>query len=366
MKITVDQFVEGNVAEMAGVGVDLERLVIVPSGLDAVGMLAALGDPRVGRMGIPLMADFMAPQGSIYYDAIFGAYHGQLAIRNWLVPAMAEIEFVDFVPTAEPALFDDGQGGTSLDEWNMVANIGDDVIPLARGVSVRRYREGWITWACDVYDTGSMRQPPPPEAGIEAPPLPPWPRVDWTVDDSVTAASSTEATGAWLAAQAAARAADGPAAVVETPSGLSHQEMSDVLAKPILGTDTAAASGLFHPTESVYFDPLVGELRGQAAVGGLLDDVVAKVGHVVFEPLGPRLFDGTTSVQEWKQMAIMPDGSRVMMLRGTSVRRFSDGWAVYAADYFDTAPLGDDDVRAAARAAGVTLTSADLAKHRLG
>ena len=320
---------------MAGKDIDLDRLVTEPSGLDVQGMLAALVDPRLGRMGIPLMADFMAPEGSIYYDAIFGAYHGQLAIRNWLVPAMAEIEFVDFVPTAEPVLFDDGQGVTSLDEWNMVANIGEDVIPLSRGVSVRRYRDGWITWACDVYDTATMRQPPPPEAGIEAAPLPPCPQVEWTTDETATTPTLTEAASAWLTQASQGAGTSG------TPSGLTHAEMGDLLGRPLLASGTVAVSDLFHPTESVFLDPRVGEIHGQAAITALLADVVGKVGNIAFEPLGPRLFDGATSVHEWKQMAILPDGNRVTMLRGTSVRRFSEGWVVYAADYFDTASLDD-------------------------
>lgn len=351
MSDAADRFVERYVAEMAGVGVDLDRLVTAPSGLGAAEMLEALGDPRLGRLGIPLMADFMAPEDSIYYDAIFGAFRGQGAIRNWLVPAMAEIEFIDFVPTAAPVLFDDGLGGTSLDEWNMVANLGDDVVPLARGVSVRRYRDGWITWACDVYDTGTMRQPPPPEAGIEAAPLPPCPKVDWVTDDSVGSTPLTDAATAWLASRPAVTTAPSPN---ETPSGLSHTDMSDLLARPLLGTDVPAIHGLFHPTDSVHFDPLVGELHGQAAIAALLAEVAPGVGAVVVEPLGPRSFDGTTSVQEWQQLAVLPDGNRVTLLRGTSVRRFVDGWAVYSADYFDTAALDDDEVREAARAAGVS------------
>jgi hypothetical protein len=52
------------------------------------------------------------------------------------------------------------------------------------------------------------------------------------------------------------------------------------------------------------------------------------------------------------------------MFRGTSVRRFVDGWIVYAADYFDTAPLADPAISGAGLAAGSTLTAADIARHR--
>jgi len=365
MGVTPDQFVETYVATMSGEAMDVDRLVTEPCGLDAAGMIAALNNPKLGRLGIPFMADLMAPGGSIYFDAIFGAYHGQADIRAWLVPAMAEIEFIEFVPMAEPVLFDDGEGGTSLDEWQMFANMGDEKLPLSRGVSVRRYRDGWITWACDVYDTGAFRQPPPPEAGIEAAPLPPWPRVEWTTVDAVTPPPLDDVAREWIASRTSARSKGGSVSV-EEPSGLSHQQMHDVLNDPVAGTDFALVSDLFHPTESVYLDPLFGELRGQAAIRAWLTDVMAKVGNLVFEPVGPVLFDGTTSVQEWKQMAVQPDGSRVMMVRGTSVRRLSDGWVVYAADYFDTAPLGDPEIQAASRAAGSTITEADILKYRMG
>ena len=323
------------IASYEGVEQDMNRLVVEPSGLDAAGMMQALAEPRYtepGRQSLALemMSDFMAPNDSIYYDAIYGAYEGQVAIRNWLIPIMATIDFIEFVPTAPHALFDDGAGRTSLDEWQMVAVFGDDRLPLSRGVSVRRYRDGWITWACDVYDTGPFRVPPPPgmesalEAGIEAgvegdepvEPLPVWPRTVWRRDTSVP----------------------------ETMARL---------------VDYGAVADEFHPTDSVYHDPVFGEIRGREAIKSWLTDVMSKVGDVVFEPLGPFLDDGTTSVQEWQQMAIQPDGGRVFMARGTSVRRRDDGFVVYAADYYDTASLTDPEVQAAARAAGATIGSGD-------
>ena len=198
---TPESFVDAYLAEVAasapGAATDVSRLVLEPCGLDAAGMIAAIGDPRLGRLGIPMLADFMAPDGSIYFDAIFGAYHGQAAIRAWLVPAMAEIEFIDFVPMAGSVYFDDGEGESSLDEWQMVANMGDEKIPLSRGVSVRRHRDGWITWGCDVYDTAAFRQPPPPEMEIEAAPLPPYPLVDWPVHEGATALALSARASDW-------------------------------------------------------------------------------------------------------------------------------------------------------------------------
>lgn len=324
----VEQFVERYVASMEGVEPDLDRLVTEPSGFDAAGMLAAIGHPSLavpGRQPIALqmIADFMAPEGSIYFDAIYGAMDGQRGTRQWLIPTMASIDFIQFVPTAPHVLFDDGLGGTSLDEWQMFAVIGDERMPLAPGVSVRRYRDGWITWACDVYDTGVFRVPPPPEAGVEAAPIPDWPRTVWPTDPSVP-----------------------------------ETRVRDV--------DWEAIAAEFHPTESVYRDPIFGEVRGRDAIRAWLTDVMPKAGDIVFEPLGPELDDGTTSVQEWQQMAVQPDGSRVFMTRGTSVRRRRDGLIVEATDYFDTASLFDPVVVAAGVAAGATMTADDVARHRSG
>jgi SnoaL-like domain len=321
-----DSFVERYLVEMTGKDTDLDRLVTEPSGLDAAGMIAAFSDPRLGRLGIPLMADFMTPEGSIYFDAIFGAYHGQRAIRNWLVPAMAEIEFIEFQPLGESIVFDDGAGGSSLDEWFMVANIGDDKIPLSRGVSVRRYRDGWINWACDVYDTASFRQPPPP--GVEAAPLPPWPDVSWSVDPSVHLPTLSPTAHAWLDTRRA------PGAVhATTASGLGSRDMLDLLANLTPGPEAILCSSLFHPGDAVVHDPKMGELRGHAEIERWLKNASSSR-----DALGPWLFNGDAAVQEWVAATPRYDGSSVN-IRGTSVRRFASGFIVYAADYYDTAPL---------------------------
>ncbi len=159
------------------------------------------------------------------------------------------------------------------------------------------------------------------EVDVDAEPLPDWPRTSWHRD------------------------ADVPETTADS-------------------IDVAALAESFHPTESVYHDSLVGELHGRDAIAAWLTDLLPKAGNVVYEPLGPRLDDGSTSVQEWQQMAVQPDGSRVFMARGTSVRRRADGQIVYAADYYDTASLSDPDVQAAARAAGRSITADDIARHR--
>jgi SnoaL-like domain len=321
----VDEFVESYVAALADRSADLDRVTRRPSGLDAAGMLEALAHPwftEPGRqsIGLQMMTDFMAPEGSLYFDAIYGDFRGQAAIRNWLVPTMATIDFIEFVPTAPAVMFDDGLGGTSLDEWQMFANIGDDRLPLSRGVSVRRYRDGWITWACDVYDTGPFRQPNP-DPNAEPAPIPDWPRTTWEPDRTV---------------------AD----------------------RRVAEMDYAEIANEFHPTDSEYHDPIFGVIRGRDAIRAWLTDIMAKVGNIAFEPLGPTLDNGEVSVNEWQQVAIQPDGTRAFMTRGTSVRRRRGGQMVYAADYFDTAPFLDPEVQAVSHACGSTVSLADVQRYR--
>lgn len=359
MGLSAEAFIGQYLAANAGQPMSTDRHVGEPSGLDLAGMVEALADPRLGRLGIQLIADFMAPEGSLYFDAIFGGYRGQRAIRNWLVPAMAEIEFIDFVPTMSGELFDDGEGGTSLDEWRMVANLDGAQVPLSNGVSVRRYRNGWLDWACDVYDTGPFRTPPPPDSGVEAAPLPAPPPLDWQLVDLGEPHPLSPAAEAWLGVRPSGRYGDAP------KSGLAHSDLHDLIHHPLTGWDWDVVGDLFHPTESRYLDPIFGDFHGQAEIKSWLVDVMTKVGNIAFRPLGPVLFNGAASVQEWVQAALLPDGTEVPMTRGTSVRRYADGWVMYAADYIDTATLLAPEVQAASAACGSTITIDDIMKYRL-
>ena len=159
---------------------------------------------------------------------------------------------------------------------------------------------------------------------IEAAPLPPYPQVDWPVHEGATALALSARANDWASGAGVLVEGD---AVADRPSGLDHDEMLAVLTNPSTAGDVERTSTLFHPTESQYFDPIVGELSGQASIRAGLAGVSPRLGGAGVEPVGPLLFDGTTAVQEWVRGAV----------RGTSVRRFADGWLTYAADYFDTA-----------------------------
>ena len=310
---TPSDFVDEYLRESGAFVENLDRLRTASSGLDGAGILAVIADPRLEPMVLQALSDLMHPDDSLYYDAIYGGFHGQQAIRNWLIPTMAEISFVEFAPTAETEMFrgPDGQVTSSVDEWQMFANLDGERFPLPRGVSVRHYSDGWIVWNADVYDTGAFRQPGPDG---EVAPLPPPPRTAWD-------ASPTEP---W-------------------------EGVLDNL----------------HP-DIVYHDPLFGTFEGATAVRGWLDDVMPKIGNVRHDVIGPVLVNDSCVVREWMQVAVGTDGATIPMFRGTSVHRFTDGALIYAADYFDTAELADPAARAGSRAAGSTLTAADIARYRDG
>lgn len=348
----VDRYLAGDPEARA----DLDRVIDEHTGLaDGADVLAVIGDPRLAPVVMHALSDLMHPTDSMYFDAIFGAEYGQRDIRNWLVPTMEEISFIEFAPQAATETFTDPSGAvtSSVDEWQMFANLEGERIPMPRGVSVRHYRDGWITWNADVYDTGPFRSPPP---GEDAPELPPVPDTPWESRPPAAPALSEPA-------QAFADA-EGSDARDGARRHLSHQDLHDLLHHPRHGADPGIVADLMHPTESVYLDPLFGDFAGRDAIRQWLGAVMAKVGRLRFDPIGPVLFNGSCSVQEWMQMAVGEDGSTRPMIRGTSVRRYDDGWLVYAADYFDTAALMSAEVQAAARHAGSTLTADDIAAHR--
>ena len=119
-----------------------------------------------------------------------------------------------------------------------------------------------------------------------------------------------------------------------------------------------------HPTDSVYIDPIFGRFEGQQAIRGWLNDVMNKMGAIDFDPISPVYWNGSTSLQLWKQVAVQPDGQRIEMSWGASVRRFSDGWLTYCADYFDAFSMQNPAVQAAGQAAGSTITLEDILRYR--
>ena len=354
-------YLDAYLRERDGAPLDPDRLVDQPSGLDHRDIHSVINDRSVGERFFEVHCDLLHPTDSTYIDPVFGALHGQASIRAWLVPTMAAqdsgVGAVSFDPIFPAAFLDDGQGGTSVDEWVLMQQVGDDWIPVTRGVSVREYRDGWITYAVDHFDTTPIRigVAMAAAAGGPAMELPDWPRVPTDRWERPASDGPSPNVQAWLVNRT-----DGTRA-----PGLTNRELHELLFEvdrtPEYATITADVA---HPTDGVYIDPVFGEVRGQETIRAWLTDVMPKVGNVEFEQTRPPVFDGDVSYSEWRQVAVLPDGSRVVMTRGASIRRYQDGWLVHAADYFDTAPMMDPEIQAASAAAGGTLTLEDINRHR--
>jgi hypothetical protein len=363
-----EAFVTAYMSERRGKDKPLNRVVTKPTGLPPEEMMSVLGHTGLEDRALEVMADFMHPSDSMYFDAIFGPQYGQEAIRTWLLPTMAEISFIEFRPQRESAVIDTESGTVMIDEWMMVATLDGNEFPLSPGISVRRFRDGWLTSVADIYDTVSSRTPPPPEMALpegmpEPAPLPDYPEMNWPTLQLPAQAPLSASAQAWVDARIQAHQnGDDPA--LDQPSGLSSDDLHAIHNHPTLGRNWNLMADLMHPSESVYIDPIFGRFEGQKAIREWMTDVMGKMGDIDFEPISEINWNGETSLQLWKQVANTPDGKQQEMSWGASVRQFKDGWLIYCADYFDTVSLQKPEVQAAGQAAGSTITMEDILRYR--
>jgi hypothetical protein len=363
-----EAFVTAYMSERRGKDKPLDRSVTEPSGLAPGEMMSVLGHPGLEDRGLEVMADFMHPADSMYFDAIFGPQYGQKAIRTWLLPTMAEISFIEFRPQRESAIIATDTGTVMIDEWMMIATLDGNEFPLSPGISVRRFKDGWITWVADIYDTVSTRTPPPaemalPEGMPEPAPLPDYPEMNWPTLELPAQAPLSASARDWMDARIRAHQGGGDLAL-DQPSGLSADDLHTIHNHPTFGRNWNLMSDLMHPTDSVYIDPIFGRFEGQQAIRGWMTDIMGKIGNIDFEPISEIYWNGETSLQLWKQVANTPDGKQQEMSWGGSVRQFKGGWLVYCADYFDTISLQEPEVQAAGQAAGSTITLDDIIRYR--
>ena len=307
-----DAFVTAYMSERKDQEMTLDRVVNYPSGLDSEAMMGVLAHPGLDGRGLEVMADFMRPQDSMYFDAIFGANYGQKDIRGWLLPTMEEISFIEFVPQQESASFNNG--AAIIDEWKMVAKLDGIEIPLADGLSVRRFEDGWMTWVADIYDTMSSRTPPPadavlPEGMPEPAPLPDYPQMNWPTVDRGDPEPLSDAAASWAESRVRAHSDGSAPDVLEQASGLSHDELHAIHNDPVMTMNFNVVADLMHPTDSVYIDPIFGRFEGQAEIRAWMTDVMGKMGNITFQPMSEVLWNGETSVD-------VEAGCRVTRWRG--------------------------------------------------
>jgi len=355
-------------AETAGKPLDADRFVPTQSGLSHRDIHTVINDRSLAERFFEVHCDLLEPEKSMYIDPIFGDLHGQKAIRAWLVPIMSgQGSGASFDPVFPAVFMDDGEGGTSIDEWQLVQPVDGKWVPVVKGVSVRRYRDGWIRDAVDFFDTGPIRAGLAAEAakGKRVARLPDWPRVPTTVWQREPSKPLSPAASHWLQQRSAVPRKANEEALNTRSSGLSNRDLHQVIFESGRSTDFyTQVSDLMHPTASVYIDPIFGEVKGQKAIREWLADIMPKTGNIEFELLQKPVFDDDMSYSEWRQVAVQPDGTRVVMTRGSSIRRYREGWIVYAVDYFDTAPFLDPAIQAASAAAGSTITLEDILRYR--
>ncbi len=136
-------------------GWDVSTTVAEPSGLDAADMHAIMNDRSTER-DFDIICDLMHPTDAVYVDPIFGVFRGQARIREWLTDIMGKVGKARYEPVGAPLLAD----GVSFQEWRQVAPLPDGgEIVMSRGASVRRFEDGWMTYAADYFDTAPMLDP---------------------------------------------------------------------------------------------------------------------------------------------------------------------------------------------------------------
>jgi len=366
---TEDQqaYVAAYLSTVEAKGFDFDRLVTEPSGLTHEEMHNIFAHPDLSGRALEVMVDIIKPEGSMYFDAIFGPNYGQRDVRHWLLPTMMENAFLQFRPTGPSIFMDDGEGGTSLDEWVMVAAMEDEEVFLGNGISVRRFRDGWMVDAIDVYDSAISRTPPPPEMiDPNAPPppeLPPYPVMNFKAVAEEQREPISDAARAWMLKRQASHAAGSDPANTQ-PSGLTNDELHHLYSDPVAGMDFNLVADMMHPTDSVYIDPIFGRFEGQDAIRAWYTDIMGKVGDIRFEPLSKTIWNGETSLHMFRQYAEPVAGEKIEMVWGFSVRKYRDGWIVYAADYFDTASMANPAMQSVGEAIGSSITLEDIMKYR--
>ena len=338
---------------------DENIVVSSPNGLSHADIHAIIVNRSLSPRFYDMLADFVQPEMGIYFDALFGPYESQRAVRRFLASVMPDAADTRFEAVFPAHLFSDEHGSVSVEEWEAFAPGA--ARPTAKGISIRRMSGPWIDYAADYYDTGPMRR----EAAKVGRDMPAGPKGGPEVWDDRPVAPLSAAARSWLAGRRALRAAGGwdVATTVEQPSGLSIRDMHAIMNDRSTERDFDIICDLMHPTDSVYVDPIFGVFQGQAIIRQWLTDIMGKVGNAGYVPVGTALLSGGLSFQEWQQVAPLPDGREIPMTRGASVRRFADGWMTYAADYFDTAPMLDPEVQAASKAAGSTVTIEDVLRY---
>ncbi len=105
--------------------------------------------------------------------------------------------------------------------------------------------------------------------------------------------------------------------------------------------------GLFHPTRSVYIDPIFGEFHTQKRIREWLVTAMQRAGSWGASPAGDHYFDGNVAFGE--AVLEIEVGVERIPLHFCWVQRYADGWIEYRRDYYDSFALRQTAPAAALR-----------------
>ena len=106
--------------------------------------------------------DLFHPTHSVYHDPFFGELRGRDNIRSWFTSVMQQSHGVAFELLFEPVF---GSDAVVVESMMQASEPDGRRVPLARFCHVERYRDGWIVYAADYYDTHPVREQLPRVAG---------------------------------------------------------------------------------------------------------------------------------------------------------------------------------------------------------
>ncbi len=114
----------------------------------------------------------------------------------------------------------------------------------------------------------------------------------------------------------------------------TNDEVHRLATGPFHSGNVAEWCSLFHPTRSVYIDPIFGEFRTQEKIREWLVTAMRRAGGWSASPGGDHYFDGRVAFGE--AVLQIELGAERFPLPFCWVQRYADGWIEYRRDYYDT------------------------------
>ncbi len=118
----------------------------------------------------------------------------------------------------------------------------------------------------------------------------------------------------------------------------SNQDVDRLSEEVFAARDVQAWCRLFHPTDSVYIDPVFGEFRTRDQISRWLVRAMRRAGQWSSTRAGARYFDGNIAFGE-SVLTVDVSGGEKLPIPFCWVQRYQNGWIVYRRDYYDSTRL---------------------------